>query len=355
MTAMRQIIGFAVFATFFVALCGVCNYYILRRFTGFFGVKRKRWFWPVLVVLTLSYVLSIGINELFSNAVTSFVQAAAALWLGIALLLVSALLVYELLRLVIRIPPRLAGVLIAIVVLALTVCSMINARRVVVKVVEIEAPVEMNIVQLSDIHLGSDGHAFLKHIVERTNALSPDVVLLTGDVIDPHSGIGAAEIAPLNDLEAPVFFVTGNHEGYAGVEKVMDLLRTTKVRPLRNEAVDFARIQIIGIDDSGHRFQVADQLKRIEFDDSKYCVLMYHRPIGFEAAAENGVDLMLAGHTHNGQIAPFNLIVGLAFEHMSGLYRHEGSYLYVTTGTGTWGPRMRLGSNNEIVLLKLRK
>ena len=82
---------------------------------------------------------------------------------------------------------------------------------------------------------------------------------------------------------------------------------------------------------------------------------MYHRPIGFEAAVESGIDLMLAGHTHNGQIAPFNLIVGLGFEHMSGLYRHGGSYLYVTTGTGTWGPRMRLGSNNEIVLLKLRK
>ena len=135
----------------------------------------------------------------------------------------------------------------------------------------------------------------------------------------------------------------------------MDLLRTTKVRPLRNEAVDFARIQIIGIDDSGRRFQVADQLKRIEFDDSKYCVLMYHRPTGFEAAVEQGVDLMLTGHTHNGQIAPFNLIVRLAFRHISGLYRHEGSYLYVTTGTGTWGPRMRLGSSNEIVLLKLRK
>ncbi len=352
---MRQIIGFAVFATFFVALCGVCNYYILRRFTGFFGVKRKRWFWPVLVVVTLSYILSIGIDDLFSNAVTTFVQAAAALWLGIALLLVSALLLYELLRLFIRILPRLAGTLIATVVLALTVCSMINARRVVVKVVEIEAPVEMDIVQLSDIHLGSDSHAFLKHIVERTNALSPDVVLLTGDVVDPHSGIGAAEIAPLNDLEAPVFFVTGNHEGYAGVEKIMDILGTTKVRPLRNEVVDFGDIQIIGIDDSGHRFQVADQLKRIEFDDSKYCVLMYHRPIGFEAAAEQGVDLMLAGHTHNGQIAPFNLIVGLAFEYMSGLHRHEGSYLYVTTGTGTWGPKMRLGSSNEIVLLKLRK
>ncbi len=352
---MRQMIGFAVFATFFVALCGVCNFYILWRFTGFFGVRRKRWFWLVLVALTLSYVLSIGIDELFSNAATTFVQATAALWLGIALLLVSALLVYELLRLVIKIPPRLAGISIAIVVLTLTVCSMINARRVVVKVVEIEAPVEMNIVQLSDIHLGSDGHSFLEHIVEKTNTLSPDVVLLTGDVVDPHSGIGAEEISPLNDIEAPVFFVTGNHEGYAGVGKIMDLLRTTKVRTLRNEAVDFGEIQIIGIDDSNRRSQVADQLKRIEFDDSKYCVLMYHRPRGFEAAAENGVDLMLTGHTHNGQIAPFNLIVGLAFKHMSGLYRHEGSYLYVTTGTGTWGPRMRLGSSNEIVLLKLRK
>lgn len=348
-------IGFIVFATFFVSFCGLCNFYILGRLTHLFGLKRRWWFWVTLAVLSLGYIFGVLVDEAFANSVTGLIHWAGALWLGIGLLFICALLLFEIVNVFVKIPPLAAGIVIGAVVLCLTVYSMINARQLTVTTVDIDATVEMDIVQLSDIHLGSDGDALLKRIVALTNELSPDVVLVTGDLVDPHSGFNADALKPFNDLNADVFFVTGNHDGYAGAANVINLLRGTKVRPLRNEAVDFGEIQIVGIDDDSSSSQVADQLKNISVDASKYSVLMYHRPEGFEVAVDSGIDLMLCGHTHNGQIFPFNYVVRLAFKHVRGLFESEGSYLYVTTGTSTWGPRMRLGSKNEIVLLRLRK
>lgn len=348
-------IGFIFFAAFFVSFCGVCNFYILWRFTHFFGVKRRKWFWVALAVITLSYVLGVLLDEAFGNSLTGLIHSLAALWLGVGLLLICALLLFEIVNLFVKVPPRVAGIVIGVVVLCVTVYSMVNARQLIVTTIDIEAPVEMDIVQLSDIHLGSDGDVLLNRIVAKTNELYPDVVLVTGDIVDPHSGFDADDLKPFNDLNADVFFVTGNHDGYAGVENVIDLLGGTKVRTLRNEAVDFGEIQIVGIDDDSSTSQVSDQLKSISVDESKYSVLMYHRPEGFEDAVGAGIDLMLCGHTHNGQIFPFNFVVGLAFKYVRGLFEHGGSYLYVTTGTSTWGPKMRLGSKNEIVLFRLRK
>ncbi|MHC4721502.1 MAG: metallophosphoesterase, partial [Planctomycetota bacterium] len=197
-------------------------------------------------------------------------------------------------------------------------------------------------------------------------------VVITGDLVDSHHRLDSAALARLNDLAAPVFFVLGNHERYAGMANVLALLKGTKVRTLRNESVTLDGLQIIGIDDEN---DVADRLKHIEIDPAKFAVLLYHRPEGLEAASKAGIDLMLSGHTHrpegleaaskagidlmlsghthNGQIFPFNFYLRQLFPYVKGLYRHENLHLYVSTGTGTWGPRMRLGSKSEIILLKL--
>jgi predicted MPP superfamily phosphohydrolase len=352
---MKEALGFYLFVTAFVAVCGLLNYYVLWRFSGFFGIKRGPAFWAVLTILTLSYVVSIWLHDVLPDKLTALLHDAAALWLGIGLLLVSAMLIYEVLKYIIKLQPPVAGTAIILVVSALGAYAMINARRIHIKEVQIPAPLDMNLVHLSDIHLGSDGKDFLARIVDMTNTCSPDAVLITGDLLDPRSGITAQDLTCLDRLSAPVFFVIGNHEHYTGIATVLQLLSSTQVKVLRNEKADCGDIQIIGIDDSGNPRQVAEMLRRIPFDGARYNVLMYHRPQGFEAAADAGIDLMLAGHTHNGQIVPFNLLVRLAFSRVRGLHRYRDSFLMVSTGTGTWGPKMRLGSKNEILLLKLRK
>ena len=111
---------------------------------------------------------------------------------------------------------------------------------------------------------------------------------------------------------------------------------------------------MIGIDDSEHPSQVERELAKLQIDTDRFVLLLYHRPRGLAAAAAAGVDLMISGHTHNGQIVPFNLVVRRVFEQSVGLFRDGLTQLYVSPGTGTWGPVMRLGSRGEVTLFEVQ-
>ncbi len=326
------------------------NFYILWRLFGLLRIKRRFIFALLLVILTFSFLGAIILEQRFGNALTKLLYVLASHWMGVALLLLACLLAFEVINIILKIPKPYGGIAVLAITSIASIYAMINARILHITTVQIPATVNMNIAQLSDIHLGSVDGKFLSRVVEKTNSLNPDVVVITGDLVDSHHRLDSAALARLNDLAAPVFFVLGNHERYAGMANVIALLKTTKVRTLRNESVTLDGLQIIGIDDENN---VADRLKHIQIDPAKFAVLLYHRPEGLEAASKAGIDLMLSGHTHNGQIFPFNFYVRRHFPYVKGLYRYENSYLYVSTGTGTWGPRMRLGSKSEIILLKL--
>jgi len=310
-------------------------------------------FYVLAVICTFSYPLAAIFERTFGNTLTKIFYELAAAWIGVSFLLFCCLAVFEIINLMFSLPKSIAGWTILAITFLLTVYSMINAFRLKVITVDIDAPVSMNIVQLSDIHLGSTSTAFLSRIVETTNSIRPDLVLITGDLLDSHRRLTGDDLSPLNNLTGPVFFVTGNHEGYFGMEKAMALISTTKVKPLRNETTRFMGIQLIGIDYSHNRDQVAEQLALLSIDPAKYNILMCHHPGGFKAACNAGIDLMLSGHTHGGQIFPFNYFVRLRDPYLKGLYRKGDSSLFVSTGTGTWGPKMRLGSHNQIVYLRL--
>ncbi len=338
---------------FFITFLGIYfggNFYILWRLFGLLDIKRRFVFALLLVILTFSFIGAAILERRFGNAPTKLLYVLASHWMGVAMLLLACLLAFEVINIILKIPKPYGGIAVLAITSIASIYAMINARILHITTIEIPATVNMNIAQLSDIHLGSVDGKFLSRIVEKTNSLNPDIVVITGDLVDSHHRLDREALSQLNDLSAPVFFVFGNHEHYAGLANVMALLQNTKVRTLRNESVDFDGLQIIGIDDENG---VADQLRHIRIDPAKFSVLLYHRPEGLEAASKAGIDLMLSGHTHNGQIFPFNYYVRRHFRYMKGLYRHKNLYLYVSTGTGTWGPRMRLGSKSEITLLKL--
>lgn len=343
----------AVFLLVFLSVYGAVNFYVLRRLFSLFSLKVNVWFYVLFIFCTFSYVLAAVLERNVANICTKVFYVLAANWMGVGFLLCCCLLVFEIVNLIFSPGKLIAGVSVLAVGLVLTIYSMINAAGLGVVTVNLDAPVNMRIVQLSDIHLGSTSTAYLSRIVETTNALAPDVVLITGDLLDSHRPLTREAVAPLNDLVAPAFLVAGNHEGYFGIEKAADLISTTGVRFLRNEVVDFQEVQIIGIDDSYDRDHLAKMIPKMAIDAAKFSILMYHRPIGLEAADRAGIELMLAGHTHFGQIFPFNYFVGLRHRYMTGLHRQGGCTLFVSTGTGTWGPRMRLGSDNQIVLINL--
>ena len=240
------------------------------------------------------------------------------------------------------------------------------------KVTEIDIPVkglqkEIRAVHLSDIHIGHfRGKGFLQEIVNKTNYQNPDVVFLTGDLFDGKIRLSQENISPLKKLQAPVYFVNGNHDGYTGVEIIKEYLRNINVRVLENEIDHFGELQIIGLN---HMRSVPDKadmhaapggpsiketLAAMEINPAQPTVLLHHSPDGIEYADQHGVDLYLAGHTHAGQLFPIIYLNELIFKYNRGLHQFKETRILVSEGLGTFGPPMRLGTKSEIILLRLK-
>jgi predicted MPP superfamily phosphohydrolase len=247
-----------------------------------------------------------------------------------------------------------------------------SGKRLVVKRVAVtlsRLPAALHgstIVQLTDVHIGPTlGRSFLERVVDATNALEPDVVVITGDLVDGSVTRLAEAVAPLARLRARhgVFFVTGNHEYYSGAEPWCAYLTQLGLRVLRNERVRIGSgdesYDLAGIDDlSGRHFgpgQGADLPRALlGRDESRELVLLAHQPRMVAEAERAGVGLQISGHTHGGQIWPFHFLVRLQQPANSGLVRIGRALLYVSNGTGYWGPPMRLGSPAEITELTLQ-
>jgi predicted MPP superfamily phosphohydrolase len=221
------------------------------------------------------------------------------------------------------------------------------------------------IVQLTDLHVGPTiGRAFIEDIVRRTNALKPDVVAITGDLVDGSVERLRDAVAPLGELRAThgVYFVTGNHEYFSGADPWLAELEGLGIRVLRNERVSIGEgtegFDIAGVHDYGAAR--LDPTARPDLgralsgrDPARPVVLLAHQPRAVVEAAKHGVDLQLSGHTHGGQIWPFTYFVKLQQPYVAGLHQHGLTQIYVSPGTGYWGPPMRLGTRAEITRLTL--
>jgi predicted MPP superfamily phosphohydrolase len=222
------------------------------------------------------------------------------------------------------------------------------------------------IVQLSDIHIGPIlDRAFARRLVDRVDALAPDLVVITGDLVDGAVAQLENEVAPFGELRARhgVFFVTGNHDHYSGIRSWCDAVRALGIRVLRNERVEIqvgeCVFDLVGVDDHrGSHFgdgggeDLAAALDGRDAD--RAAVLLAHDPSTFKRASGLGIDLQISGHTHGGQMWPFHYLVRLAIPFVAGRYQRRGAELYVSSGTGFWGPPMRLFAPAELTEITLR-
>ena len=284
-----------------------------------------------------------------------WLRRLADLWLGISPLTVCVLLLFEVVVLATDITKVSAAGWVIGISLTVAFLGVLNAltpsvRRVQLSSDKLDRP--LRFVQLSDVHIGSRSLTFLENVIHRVNQLQPDFVCITGDFID-SAGLTENQLRSLKSVVGPIYFSIGNHEKYEQVTVIEETLTNLGVQVLRNQTVSVDGLQFIGIDDMDDALQVSRELSKMTVDARRYTILLYHRPRGLEAAAAAGVDLMLSGHTHGGQIIPFNLVVNRVFERSKGLYRFGNALLYVSTGTGTWGPVMRLGTRSEITLFEV--
>jgi len=372
---MNETARFAVFLTIVLAIWTAMHAYVVWRIATVPALSDhvpRRLLLVGAALLWLAYPLGRALDRDGLAALSRPLELAGASWMGALFLLVSALLVTDIVTgfglLLPRLAPALRGAAAALAVLLAGVGLAQGLRAPAVSEHEVRLaglPPRLDgtvLVQLSDLHLGSLlGERWLRGRIAQVAKLRPDLVAVTGDLVDGDAAHVEALAPALATLRAPlgVWAVTGNHEFYAGLARSLDVLAKGGVRVLRDGWAEVASgLVLAGVDDLTARRQFgdgSDPLPGALADRPPGAtILLSHTPWRVREAAAQGVGLMLCGHTHAGQIWPFGYLVSLTYAFLGGRYEVGGMSLVVSRGTGTWGPRMRLWRRSEIVRITLR-
>ena len=352
------------------------NAYVFARLwvtPGLDGAAGHRWLVAAALVLWSAYPLSRYLEHLHWTALSRPMELVGAAWMGTLLLALLAFLLVDLVTGFGWLLPRLAPPLRVAALAATVVLSLVGLgqglRPPAVDDIDVTVPSlpggrdALTIVAVSDLHLGTLlGSGWVTDVVDRVNALHPDLIAVVGDLIDGNVPRVEPMVPELRQLSAPlgVWAVTGNHEFYAGVEASVALFREAGFTVLRDRWQEAAPGLIIaGVDDltARQQFGLPDHAVEAALADRPpgFTVLMSHTPWSVEKASALGAGLMLSGHTHDGQIWPFGYLVALRYPYLSGRFTAGAMTLVVGRGTGTWGPRMRLWRRSEILRVTLSR
>jgi predicted MPP superfamily phosphohydrolase len=313
----------------------------------------------LVVLLAPSLLASAMVSRRLSRAAALPYLLVGYLWFGLATYLLLGAAATQL-AVALGAAPRLAAALAGAAALATVVYGIVHVghgprvRRVEIALARLPVA-SYTIVQLTDVHIGPIlGREFAAQVASQVNALDPDLIVITGDLVDGRLSELRPHIEPFRDLRARdgVFAVTGNHEYYWNAEGWLEHIRSLGIRVLRNEHVTIAgAFQLAGVDDSSAGEDVPRALAGR--DPALPLVLLAHHPRTIRRAAPAGVDLQLSGHTHGGQLLPLGWLSRLFEPHVAGLARFGATWLYVSEGTGYWGPPMRVGTTQEITAITL--
>jgi len=327
------------------------------------------WLQASTALLSVSFVAASLLAFRYSNIAVRLLYRIASTWVGILNFLLGAAFFCWIVCLGGRLAgvdlrrPALAAIMFGVAVL-IGMYGLINARRLRVTRIKVRLP---NLplrwrgrvaAHVSDVHLGPvNGRGFMRSIVTRLARLQPDVVFVTGDLYD-GTEVNASEVAaPWKEISPRFgkYFVTGNHEEFSDPGKYFEALSTCGIRVLNNEKVAADGLQIVGVPYrvSTRRDYLRSVLQGAGIDRSCACVLLSHSPHALDIAESEGVSLQLSGHTHGGQFLPFTWLTRRIFgAYTYGLAAFGRLMVYTSSGAGTWGPPMRVGTRPEIALIE---
>lgn len=359
-----------------LALWILLHLYVYRRVGSVPAVARRvpRWLLAAAIVfLAWSYLLARILERLGAGLAAQALEFLGATWIGVLFLLFVGLLALDLVTAFGYFWPRRAPALRAgmlLVVAALSLIALVQGMRApVVRSYEVHLaglPPEQDgtvVVLLSDMHLGTMlGERWLDARLRQVQALRPDLIVLAGDIVEGDDQSERALLPALRRLQAPlgVWAVTGNHELHFGAGYTPGVLEEAGVHLLRDRWVELRPgLVLAGVDDLTSRRRSSPDLaafvdRALAGHPSSATLFVSHSPWQAERAAQDGASLMLAAHTHGGQIWPLGYLVELVYPMLGGEYNVAGMPVIVCRGTGTWGPRMRLWRPGEIVRVVLR-
>lgn len=320
-------------------------------------------------------VAALAASQLTASRDSEFIDAAylvSGILLGLLFYVFVWLLLFELLRPLFRIPARKAGAAVLLLAALTTAYGVWNAYRFETRIIDVAVTGldrSIDVAVIADIQMGGHrGKAYLDRVVTATNGLDPDIVIMPGDLADGNAILEDSNFAPLARLKAPAYFATGNHDGYIDEKKLIAMTRRQGIRVLRNEVVSVDGLQIAGLDymnaddrafdlhPSPGKATIEKTLPKLGLDPARPSILIHHSPVGVRHAERAGVDLFVAGHTHDGgQVFPATLLAKwLIYPYSNGLYRVGDMQLFVSPGLGTFMLPLRVGTQNELTLLRLR-
>ncbi len=365
---MNLLVNIVVWLIFLSVIAGLILY-VSKNIAKVFEINTVKWLYIGFALVTASFMFSTGLSTTVSNpALSTYSYVSTGLFI-LFFSMIFILPVYNLLNLVLKMQPSVARTFILSSMVLFVSFSLWKSYTFDVKNIEIPiAKLNRNVtfVHLTDIHLGHyRGAGYLEKIVTETKKQSPEFVLITGDIIDSDADTATELFAPLSGIGVPVYYTYGNHEVYAGLEKIIAALESHGVTVLQNEAVLQSGIRIVGLnymnaDSSSFNMHtvntqtIKETLPQIGITPDLPNILMHHGPQGIRYANENNIDFMIVGHTHGGQIFPFTLLAEHTFPYNRGLHSYNGTSIYVSQGAGTFFLPIRLGTENEITKVTLK-
>ena len=365
----------SIFIAIFLTVFALLNLYIVKRFINKLHINKKFKMYIKLFLL-INYIGVIGyMYARYNPDISNWLFLLLSLPMGIVFLIFSTAVIYDISHTVITKSPMSnkrreffkKGLDYASVAVALGIsgramyeAKFIELEKVDVKINNLKQ--DYSIVQLSDVHIGGlIDQKFIRDIVKRVNVLNPDIVVITGDLVDIALEYAKPALAELKNLRSKygIYFIVGNHEYLHGIDDIIETVNSMGIKTLENENVYIGEkgkgFNLAGVYDYvGYRMN--HHKPDLEFalenkDDNSPTILLAHQPKFIEEVQEN-IALVLSGHTHGGQLYPFRILVKMVQPYLAGLYAHnKKTQIYVNKGTGFWGPPMRLGASSEITYI----
>lgn len=310
----------------------------------------------------LSIPIFVGASILsikFNNFLVRTLYLLSAIWVGFVFYLFLGSILY-----LIHIGDNFYKYTLLTLVVGVTVYGILNARDIrinelVITLAMPETWKKRKMVFVSDLHLGHIWREkFAEEVVEKINSLSPDIIFIGGDLYDGVKVDVDQIISPLKHLKAPlgIFFVTGNHEEFRDEDNAsfLEAIEKLNVKVLKDEKIEIDGIQIAGVyDKTGLKRKLfKEALGKMNIDRSRPSILLKHTPNHIDVSTNTGISLEFCGHTHRAQMWPLNFIAKKVFRGFSyGLKRSGATVVYTSSGVGTWGPPLRIGTHSEIIVI----